>query len=217
MHLLRGKGPLLCSTFSQFTETERPSPNHVRAILFPAKETKPRFIWIEQFSERDYHFPIIDCWLAPYARHSNMISDMNALLAEAGHDAIGHGLVMIGLHEQPLPNVPINKSILSLGQPGHMKSWFGNQIIIGRQPNKVGSRGITLDDVTLRDLRHAVDLYQHHPLNLCVVNPSRYKFPIVPGVISKYFSPLRRFRCLLQANLASYVDIWESRHLAYPI
>ncbi|KAI3330745.1 hypothetical protein F4824DRAFT_328349 [Ustulina deusta] len=177
---------LLCSNLSQ---TTRPSQDHVRAILFPADETKPRFIWIEQFSESNYLFPIIDCWLAPYARHANMIADMNVLLEEAGHGTAGHGLVMIGIHEQPLPKVPMNMSILTLGKPGQMKSWFGNQIIVGRRPNEVGTRGITLDDVNFRDFRHSVDLYQHHPLNLCVMNPERYTFPVVPGVISECFSP----------------------------
>ncbi|TGJ82945.1 hypothetical protein E0Z10_g5820 [Xylaria hypoxylon] len=181
---------LLCSNLSQ---TTRPSINHVRAILFAADEMKPRFIWIEQFSENNYFFPIIDCWLAPYARYANMVVDMNVLLEEAGHGTAGHGLVMIGIHEQPLSDVPVNASILTFGKPGQMKTWFGNQIIVGRRPNQRRARGITLDDVNFRDFRHAVDLYQHHPLNLCVMNPERYAFPIMPGVIIHCDGALRRF------------------------
>ncbi|KAI0096266.1 hypothetical protein GGR51DRAFT_553626 [Nemania sp. FL0031] len=176
---------LLCGHLSEFTKTPRPSPDHVVAILFPAEEATPRFIWLEQFSDYDYLLPIIDCWLRPYARHANMIADMNALLEEAGHGRVGHGLAMIGVHEKPLPQVPINASILALGKPGQMKTWFGNQIVVGRRPNTTGTRGITLDHVNFRDFRHAVDLYQHHPHNLCVINPERYTFPTVPGVISK--------------------------------
>ncbi|KAI1129969.1 hypothetical protein F5Y10DRAFT_276476 [Nemania abortiva] len=175
---------LLCGNLSEFNKTPCPSPDHVAAILFPAKEATPRFIWLEQFSEGDYLFPIIDCWLRPYARRANMIADMNALLEEAGHGRVGHGLLMIGAHEKPLPDAPVNASILALGKPDQMKTWFGNQIIVGRKPNETGTRGITLDHVNFRDFRHAVDLYQHHPLNLCVLNPERYPFPAVSGVIN---------------------------------
>ncbi|KAI0869908.1 hypothetical protein GGS24DRAFT_135099 [Hypoxylon argillaceum] len=181
---------VLCGSSSEFTKTPRPSPNHVAAILFPAELATPRFIWLEQFSQRGYLFPIIDCWLQPYARHANMIADMNVLLEETGHGTVGHGLAMIGIHEKPLPNVPVNASIMALGKPGQMKTWFGNQIIVGRRPNAAGTRGMTLDDVNFRDFRHAVDMYQHHPLNLCVINPERCMFPVVPGVISECFLPV---------------------------
>ncbi|KAI1192904.1 hypothetical protein F5X97DRAFT_315970 [Nemania serpens] len=176
---------LLCSDRS---DTPRPSPDHFVAILFPAQEGKPRLIWIEQFADQGYFFPIIDCWLAPYARYANMVTDMNVLLEEAGHSAVGHGLVMIGINEQPLPHVPVNESIMALGKPGQMKSWFGNQIIAARRPNDIGTRGTTLDHVNFRDFRHAVDLFHHHPLNLCVMNPERYPFQVAQGAISECFS-----------------------------
>ncbi|GAW17499.1 hypothetical protein ANO14919_069560 [Xylariales sp. No.14919] len=181
---------LLCGSQSQ---TTRPSADHARAILFPADETEPRFIWVEQFSKSEYFFPIIDGWLTPYARHANMVADMNALLEEAGHGVAGHGLAMIGIHEQPLPDVPVNASILTLGKPGQMKTWFGNQLIVARRPNEPGTRGMTLDDVNFRDFRHAVDLYQHHPLNPCVINPERYTLPVMPGAIIHCDGALRRF------------------------
>ncbi|KAI1166662.1 hypothetical protein F5B18DRAFT_605265, partial [Nemania serpens] len=110
---------LLCSNPSV---TPRPSPSHFVAILFPAREAKPRLIWIQQFSAHHYFFPIIDCWLGPYARYANMITDMNVLLEETGHGAVGHGLFMIGINEQPLLHVPVNESIVALGKPGQMKS-----------------------------------------------------------------------------------------------
>ena len=37
----------VCAAFS--TLTERPSPNHIRAILFPVDEDKPRFVWITRY------------------------------------------------------------------------------------------------------------------------------------------------------------------------
>ncbi|CAJ2504723.1 Uu.00g121170.m01.CDS01 [Anthostomella pinea] len=175
---------LLCSTHAEFTDDKRPSPDHARAIIFPAGDVQPRFIWIEKYAEGGYHFPVIDGWLGPYARYSNMITDVNEVLNQAGHGHdVGHGLFLVGLNEHPLPEVPLNASILSLGKPGHMKVCFGNQIIAARKQNEAGTRGITVDDVELRDLRHAVDFFQHHPMNPCVVNPERYTMPVMPGVI----------------------------------
>ncbi|KAI1118697.1 hypothetical protein F5Y14DRAFT_399420 [Nemania sp. NC0429] len=178
---------LLCNDLSGMP---RPSNNHYAAILFPAQEAKPRLIWIEQYARAGYYFPIIDCWLTPYARHANMITDMNVLLEEAGHSAVGHGLFMIGINEEPLPHVPVNQSIMALGKPGQMKTWFGNQIVAARRPNDIGTRGTTLDHVNFRDFRHAVDLFHHHPLNLCVINPERYPFPVIQGAISEYLFTL---------------------------
>ncbi|KAI1183189.1 hypothetical protein F5B17DRAFT_148183 [Nemania serpens] len=165
--------------------TPHPSPHHFAAILFPAEEVKPRLIWIEQHVENNYFLPIIDSWLGPSARCANMISDMNVPLEEAGHSTVGHGLVMIGINEKPLRGVPVNQSILALGKPGQMKTWFGHQIIAARRPNDFRTRGITLDDVNFRDFRHAVDLFRNHPLNLCVMDPERYPFPVVQGAISE--------------------------------
>ncbi|KAI1341252.1 hypothetical protein F5Y15DRAFT_422527 [Xylariaceae sp. FL0016] len=176
---------LVCYSYLEFSDAKRPSTHHARAIVFLAEEnSKPRFIWIEEFTESGYSFPVIDCWLGSYARYSNMVTDMNEPLDRAGHWSIGHGLLMIGLNEQPVPGVPVNASIVSLGRPGHIKTWFGNQIVVARKPNEKGARGITLDDVDLRDFRHAVDLYQHHPLNPCITSPQRYNLPTVPGVIT---------------------------------
>jgi hypothetical protein len=45
----------LCSTFKDFQQ--RPSEKHYRAILFPADEPKPRFIWQLIDGDRGYHTP----------------------------------------------------------------------------------------------------------------------------------------------------------------
>jgi hypothetical protein len=176
---------LLCSGMSDFIEDKRPSPSHFRAILFPVLEKLPRFIWIKQSNKHNIFFPEIDTWFPSQSLYANMLTDMNALLVEAGHDAAGHGLAMLGLHERPQGPIRGNTSILSLGKPGYMRSWFGHQIIVGQKPNAVGTQGFTLDDANFRDFRHAVDVYQHHSLNLCVVNPERFKLPAIPGVLSK--------------------------------
>jgi hypothetical protein len=44
----------LCSTFYNFRNSERPTSNHYRAILFPVNNFKPRFIWLRVNGARGY-------------------------------------------------------------------------------------------------------------------------------------------------------------------
>ncbi|KAI1077937.1 hypothetical protein F5B20DRAFT_592371 [Whalleya microplaca] len=210
---------LLCDTLVEFKNKNRPTPNHVRGIMFPAEESKPKYVWVEQFEENSYFFPVIDRLLGPHARYSNMVNDMNDMLEQAGHKNIGHGLVMIGLNEALIQNVPINKSILSLGKPGQMRTWFGNHIIVGRAQNALGTRGLTVDDVDSRDFRHAVDFYQHYPLNPCVINPERYTLPTLPGLIiycdsaRNYLETLGLHSHMEEVKISQYLPEQVSDHI----
>jgi hypothetical protein len=44
----------VCRSFS--TLPQRPTPEHIRAILFPVDEEKPRFVWIQGFSNWWYDY-----------------------------------------------------------------------------------------------------------------------------------------------------------------
>ncbi|KAH6658299.1 hypothetical protein BKA67DRAFT_210531 [Truncatella angustata] len=67
------------------------------------------------------------------------------------------------------------------------KTWFGNQLLVGmkRQSCMEGyaSEVAVYDDVDFRDFRHALDYYQQHPANPCIVDSNRDRRPAIPGVI----------------------------------
>jgi hypothetical protein len=42
----------LCKTFIQFANQRQPTPKHSRAILFPAKSGRPRWVWLKSKDER---------------------------------------------------------------------------------------------------------------------------------------------------------------------
>ncbi|KAI0018000.1 hypothetical protein F4780DRAFT_563307 [Xylariomycetidae sp. FL0641] len=186
---------LVCASIPEFSADKRPSNRHRRAILFPADEDAPRFIWVSSSIKKGRKLPGVKEYFGKYAKYEVMWHDILAPLLQSGHES-GHkyggcGLLSIGLHEKPVDGVPVNKSITALGKPGHSKSWLGNQIIVAhrRWPTTTKEKqGINMVDVNARDFRRVVDMYHHHPLNPCITDPDRYPRETVPGVISEFLS-----------------------------
>ncbi|KAM0813341.1 hypothetical protein AB5N19_13334 [Seiridium cardinale] len=131
--------------------------------------------------------------LGAYAVHRTHTAELHS-----GNRNIGHGLLVHSLSAQPILDAPINRSVMSLGKPGHMRTWFGNQLLIGikRQLSSLinGEQIPVYDDVDTRDFRHAVDYYQQHPTNTCIIDPGRDPRPSVPGVILFCEASQRRLR-----------------------
>ncbi|KAI1840214.1 hypothetical protein JX266_013581 [Neoarthrinium moseri] len=120
----------LCKTFGDFAEDKRPSNSHVRAILFPAADDKPRFIWLEQKIKRHETVVMLDKFLDSTSSDTQSISINNAL-AGMGFAPIGHGLGIISQSNEAGDNIKLTKSIMSLGKAGHLGPWYGNHAVIG--------------------------------------------------------------------------------------
>jgi hypothetical protein len=185
---------LLCTTYENFKDDKRPSDNHVRAILFPADGTRIKHLWLEQIRAADgVLYPKLKPHLEDIA--ASDLFDPNRLEYDDIHNQkkfpgfeVGHGLMIIGRTIfAPHPDLPINKSIMALGKVGQMKTRTGNHFVVARKlvpASKTNDHQTTiLADVNFRDFRHALDYYQLHPTNLCVVNPERFKGPTMPGLI----------------------------------
>ncbi|KAK9426696.1 hypothetical protein SUNI508_00223 [Seiridium unicorne] len=184
---------LICIQYRHFTLEARPSPRYVRAILFLAHAALIRFVWVEQTEMIGHAFIDHPTLLGAYAVHRTHTVEIHS-----GNHNVGHGLLVHSLSAQPIPDAPINRSVMSLGKPGHMRTWFGNQLLIGikRQLSSLvnGQQIPVCDDVDARDFLHAVDYYRQHPTNPCIIDPGRDPRPSVSGVILFCEASQRRLR-----------------------
>lgn len=183
---------VLCRVYTNYASEKRPSPHHVRAIIFPADQNQPLLVWVEQKEQGGctvFHHSLL---LGDYATDRMSITELHP-----NDPDIGHGLVFLSRSQRPLPDATVNKSIMSLGQTGHMRTWFGNRLLIGmkRRTSAFSDQEIVAyDDVDLRDFRHAIDFFQQHQENPCIINVDRDPRPAVPAVIFYCEGAQRRFR-----------------------
>ncbi|KAK7942592.1 uncharacterized protein PG986_011705 [Apiospora aurea] len=163
----------LCKAYGDFTDAKRPSKSHVRAILFPAAETTPKLVWIEQKVAEGKTTIYADKHLGRYRMTFNLTS-VNANLEVIGRETIGHGLVGLSESNCPAPGCVLNKSYMALGEPAHMMPRFGNLIFLATKPDPAfKGHNVVLADVDLRDLRHALDNLQLHEMNHAAGPPER--------------------------------------------
>jgi hypothetical protein len=129
---------------------------------------------------------------------------------------LGHGLFVLEWLPQPSVNLAmdcINRSIqhttsLDGLKPGHTWLWTGPIIIFSLDVSQTytGGNTLTVDHITMRDVRHAVDFFSLNLRNSALPTPSssptpppgqpstsRFPFPIVSGVkVSETHSPVAR-------------------------
>ncbi|ORY63393.1 uncharacterized protein BCR38DRAFT_410323 [Pseudomassariella vexata] len=182
---------VLCYQFvNDFQDSKRPSYKHVRGILFPAGENKPKFIWVRQIHTSNQARLILSEHL--HCTESTGLADSCTFdWMPSKFEKHGHGLMVLKrCLFPPSGDIPINKSILSLSKPGHMKLRFGNHLFLAHKSGREAT--YLLDDTDLRDFRHAIDYYQQSPYNPCVVDPERYPLPTVPGLLLHCDGALRR-------------------------
>lgn len=157
----------LCKSYANFNDAKRPSADHVRGILFPTSEQKPKLVWCKQ--------KVVDGKTTVYAaehigryRDGCSILSINQCLKLVGRANTGHGLVACLESTDPVPGCPLNKCYKALGVPGHMMPRFGNILFLGTKldpdPEHEG-KNVVLDDADLRDYRHAIDCLQMHEMN----------------------------------------------------
>ncbi|KAK8044487.1 hypothetical protein PG993_004511 [Apiospora rasikravindrae] len=165
----------LCKTYGNFTDAKRPSESHVRAILFPATETQPKLVWIEQKVAQGKTTIYADKHLGRYRMAFNLTS-VNMNLQLIGRETIGHGLVGLSESNCSAPGCLLNKSYMALGEPAHMMPRFGNMVFLATKPDPdpaFQGQNVVLADVDLRDHRHALDNLQLYEMNAAAGPPAR--------------------------------------------
>ncbi|KAI0129928.1 hypothetical protein BJ170DRAFT_720002 [Xylariales sp. AK1849] len=208
---------VLCKNFSSFTDSRRPSADHVRGILFSAAERLPKLVWLEQKVRNGETTVMVDQYFSKYSASLGTLT-INLILENAGYGDLGHGLITISEATEPEEGFPINKSIMALGKAGHMCAWFGNHLIVATKPDpstdiststahkeknegrsskiekeKKDDKNVMLDDINFRDSRHAIDMFQVWHLNPGISNPERHTNPNIPALMIHCDASYMRF------------------------
>lgn len=151
---------LLCATFSNFDASSRPTDEHLRAILFPVDEEKPKVIWLH-CKWRDYgedgrfqspnNKPLLGC--DAFLRDISI--QYNPVLRRNLSDTIYVSYRDTFLIDGSKPN----KSIVAITatKPGQYYAWRGPIMAYGMKG--VGSEQIDCRDLDMNDFRHVTDYF----------------------------------------------------------
>lgn len=198
----RSTHKFFCKSLDQFTNDKRPSPHHIRAILFPEDKKNPEWTWILRSEDR-VSFNVSHL-------HENLPTDVLSTVQTKMYrdkrtgrmSLMQHWLMKFtlsqsnrGIHHC----TSVNKSALNLGPPGHLQTYWGPILVIaGKQrPHSFGHQGGVL--FLIEDLE-MVDVWQVFQEMLygddktpCVVNVPRYNFNTLPALKINCFGDRVRF------------------------
>ncbi|KAJ2902834.1 uncharacterized protein MKZ38_000028 [Zalerion maritima] len=157
---------LLCCSFKAFATDKKPSPSHVRAILFPRDSRTPCFVWVpanpENLDERDGSEFASDASFGGGSEFQNFNGSPFCAATQK--------LWFMFDITYPKKKDNLNRAILNLGAPGLGLPWLGPVL------------GCGTSDVDMRDFRAMVDFFVLHPHNKAILDPHRYFGPAVHGV-----------------------------------
>lgn len=178
-----------CTSFDQFTDDKRPSPQHIRAILFPENKKKPCWTWVLRNDDRT----------------AVSLSHMYERLPTDGLTKMTPVMYMScttkRVPQQWLFSVcldqfsrgehasSINQSVLNLGPPGHLQTYWGPNLVVGGTPELAPSAGFPehpmiarLEDVSMNSTWFVIEavMYGDHD-SPCVVNVPRYPYKSLAG------------------------------------
>lgn len=159
---------VVCKMFAGWDASKRPSEEHFAAIFLPTDRERPELVWcrfMKGGAKLEVAHPDIDrlksCPMRGTTIHVN--SSM-----KSGRMFLGHGLAVLSVYglresdEEALLN--INKSIVSLADPGSLALYAGPHLIFAFAGNKNGRPGKGMD-VVPQDWRHATDYILLSPKN----------------------------------------------------
>lgn len=195
-----------CGSFSSFAADKRPSPLHIRAILFPEKQTKPEWTWVLTNE---------DGTAVDVSRlYENLPTDglrEEMAVTYLSHHASRvpqHWLTGLGLSQKSKGEraSSINKSHMNMGPPGHLQTYWGPIVVVAGKPERVipaDGMGmlVRVEDLEMEDVWPVIEamIYgdQDHP---CVVNVPRYPFKSIPGLKINCLGDRHRLRRKLDPN-----------------
>lgn len=109
---------------------------------------------------------------------------VNLGMQQTGWPDLGHGLFLICESRFARDGMPLNKSHAALGRPGHMRTFFGDLVVLAVKPDPSRPDNVVLADVNFRDLRHTIDYFQTDRTNPCIANLERLPHgQAVPGLM----------------------------------
>jgi hypothetical protein len=117
---------------------------------------------------------------------------------ELKHRKVGHGIRQFTVPNARVDGLNINRSILALADPGHLKVYFGAAVFFGFRTAEVGGQTkVFYEDCTTRDLRMIIDWYMIQRDNPCVSKLTRYPTEIYsePGQPRLSFVPAVKINC----------------------
>lgn len=149
---------LLCPTFSAFDASNQTTHEHFRAILFPADEEKPRYIWLhckwhsdEDGSSNQYPEtgPFLGLGLSMVPIQYNQVQKRN--LSDTIYVCYRDTFLIDG-------SIP-SKSVAAITatKPGQFHDWRGPIIVFGKVG--LGIDPVKCKDIDMNDFRHVVDYF----------------------------------------------------------
>lgn len=177
-----------CSAFDRFMTDKRPSPLHVRAILFGEDKKRPEWTWVLVREDRTAialthlyaNLPSDGC-LKPTA--VSYISYLTSRVPQRWLASLALCQESRGEHASS-----VNKSVLDLGPPGHLHTYWGPILVVAGKPDPVTpadglGMAVRMEDVEMQDIWHVIEAITYgdrdHP---CVVNVPRYPHKSLPGL-----------------------------------
>lgn len=183
-HLDRNTHKFFCKSFERFTDDKRPSPQHIRAILFPEHKTKPEWKWVLRNEDRT-----AVCLSHMYERlPTDGLAERTPVMYMSCTLSIKrvaeHWIYCLTLDQSnPLKSTSVvNESVMKLGPPGHLMLYRGPILVVGGMPEMAPSTPDPqypminrLEDVTMNDTSFVIEgmLYGDHN-SPCVVDVPRY-------------------------------------------
>lgn len=202
-----------CASFDSFSADKRPSLLHIRAILFPAEKDRPEWTWVLMTQDRTaIALPhLYEGLPTDGLTQRTPVMYFNSLTSRTPQHWIT-GLVRN--HETRGEGVSsINKSLLGLGPPGQLHTYWGPFLVVANKPDLASQpddRGVVafMEDMEMEDVWPVVEgcLYGDKK-SPCVVNLSRCPYKSLPGIKINCVGDRRRFH---PENPTSDQAIYES-------
>jgi hypothetical protein len=144
---------LLCKSAAVFTADKRPSPLHRRSIIFPEKESRPRFIWLKFFETWvDNETTALGVELAGLVRDTSEAALDSTIIANGVTGRILHKQLSVNLLQTPTSteNMSFNKIDTRISEV-----FEGSVLVYGFIHDEHGP--FNPQGLTTSDLRHIID------------------------------------------------------------
>lgn len=188
----RNTHKIFCKSFERFTDDKRPSPQHIRAILFPEHKKKPEWKWVLSNEDRT-----AVCLSHMYERlNTDGLAELTPVMYMSCtiKRVAQHWLFSLTLKQsyQRKSTSVVNQSVMNLGPPGHLMLYWGPILVVGGMPEMAPSAQYPkhpmvnlMEDVTMNDTYFVIEamLYGDHD-SPCVVDVPRYSrsWKSLPGL-----------------------------------
>lgn len=189
-----------CKSFDRFTNDKRPSPHHIRAILFPEDKKNPEWTWVLRSEDR------VSLCLSHLREKlpTDVVSTFQSKMfwdKRTGRKP-QHWLSRFTLDQSNTGNhefTSINKSALNVGPPGHLQTYWGPILVVAGKPHKLGHQHgpdmvFIIEDLELVDVCQVfADMLYGDEKNPCMVNVPPYSFNTLPALKMNCFGDRVRF------------------------